>query len=222
MTYDRHRSPIARASPARRRRAQPPHDPARPPTRLATVEGLDRLSIGELAAHIGMSKSGLYAHFRSKEELQLATIDAAEAIFDEVVVGPMHDAEPGLPAVLALSDCVPRPPAAADLPGRLLLRVRLGGAPVATGAGQGADRGVRRSLEGALRRAPSRSPQAAGDLRRGRGPRPALLRARRVPAVRARGVRVPRRSCGPGPGGRRRPDAAAIGRTLAVSVLTRS
>lgn len=71
---------------------------------LATETGLDRLSIGELAAHIGMSKSGLYAHFRSKEELQLATIDTAETIFDEVVVGPMRDAEPGLPAVLALAD----------------------------------------------------------------------------------------------------------------------
>jgi AcrR family transcriptional regulator len=73
-------------------------------TRLATVEGLDRLSIGDLAAHIGMSKSGLYAHFRSKEELQLATIDTAEEIFDEVVVGPMHSAQPGIPAVLALTD----------------------------------------------------------------------------------------------------------------------
>src|SRR4249919_1391124 len=55
---------------------------------LATVQGLDRLSIGELAAHIGMSKSGLYAHFRSKEELQLATIDAAEVLFDEAVIAP--------------------------------------------------------------------------------------------------------------------------------------
>jgi AcrR family transcriptional regulator len=73
-------------------------------TRLATVEGLDRLSIGDLAAHIGMSKSGLYAHFRSKEELQLATIDTAEEIFDEVVVGPMLSAQPGIAAVLALTD----------------------------------------------------------------------------------------------------------------------
>jgi AcrR family transcriptional regulator len=71
---------------------------------LATVQGLDRLSIGELAAHIGMSKSGLYAHFRSKEELQLAAIDAAEVIFDEVVVAPMYEAKPGIPAVLALAD----------------------------------------------------------------------------------------------------------------------
>jgi AcrR family transcriptional regulator len=71
---------------------------------LATVEGLDRLSIGDLAAHIGMSKSGLYAHFKSKEALQLATIDAAEEIFDEVVVAPMHEAEPGIPAVVVLAD----------------------------------------------------------------------------------------------------------------------
>ncbi|HEU0336428.1 MAG TPA: helix-turn-helix domain-containing protein [Gaiellaceae bacterium] len=42
--------------------------------RLATVEGLEGLSIGRLADHVGMSKSGLYAHFGSKEELQLATI----------------------------------------------------------------------------------------------------------------------------------------------------
>jgi AcrR family transcriptional regulator len=72
--------------------------------RLATVEGLDRLSIGDLAADVGISKSGLYAHFGSKEELQLATIDHAEAIFDEVVVAPALAAEPGIPAVLALAD----------------------------------------------------------------------------------------------------------------------
>jgi AcrR family transcriptional regulator len=73
-------------------------------TQLATLEGLDRLSIGDLAADIGMSKSGLYAHFRSKEELQLATIDAAEVLFDEVVVGPVRGAEPGIPSVIALAD----------------------------------------------------------------------------------------------------------------------
>jgi AcrR family transcriptional regulator len=72
--------------------------------RLATVEGLDRLSIGDLAAHVGISKSGLYAHFGSKEELQLATIDRAEAIFDEVVVAAAASAEPGIPGVIALAD----------------------------------------------------------------------------------------------------------------------
>ena len=56
--------------------------------RLATVEGLRGLSIGGLASAIGMSKSGLYAHFGSKEELQLATIDAAAKIYDDLVVSP--------------------------------------------------------------------------------------------------------------------------------------
>src|SRR5262245_10515341 len=55
---------------------------------LATIEGLRGLSIGELAAHIGMSKSGLYAHFGSKEELQLATVETAREIFDAEIVEP--------------------------------------------------------------------------------------------------------------------------------------
>jgi AcrR family transcriptional regulator len=60
--------------------------------KLATVEGLEGLSIGRLADHIGMSKSGLYAHFGSKEELQLAAIETADAIFDAEVVAPAEDA----------------------------------------------------------------------------------------------------------------------------------
>jgi AcrR family transcriptional regulator len=72
--------------------------------RLASTHGIDRLSIGDLATEVGMSKSGLYAHFGSKEELQLATIDAAEEIFNRVVIAGADDAEPGLPAVVALSD----------------------------------------------------------------------------------------------------------------------
>src|SRR5215208_3833034 len=64
---------------------------------LATVEGLEGLTIGRLADHIGMSKSGLYAHFGSKEELQLATVGAAEEVFDYEVLLPAQQAEPGLP-----------------------------------------------------------------------------------------------------------------------------
>jgi AcrR family transcriptional regulator len=55
---------------------------------LATVDGLDGISIGNLATHIGMSKSGLYAHFGSKEELQLATVETAREIFDAEVSEP--------------------------------------------------------------------------------------------------------------------------------------
>ncbi|MCH6587229.1 MAG: helix-turn-helix transcriptional regulator [Proteobacteria bacterium] len=42
---------------------------------LASVEGLSALTIGRLARHVGMSKSGLFAHFGSKEELQLAAVE---------------------------------------------------------------------------------------------------------------------------------------------------
>jgi AcrR family transcriptional regulator len=72
--------------------------------RLASTHGIERLSIGDLATEVGMSKSGLYAHFGSKEELQLATIDAAEEIFNRVVVEPADAAPPGLAAVIALAD----------------------------------------------------------------------------------------------------------------------
>lgn len=70
--------------------------------RLATIEGLDRLSIGGLADHLGISKSGVFAHFRSKEALQLATIDTAWGIFEREVVAPAEAADPGLPRVIAL------------------------------------------------------------------------------------------------------------------------
>lgn len=56
--------------------------------RLATVEGLDGLSIGTLASATGVSKSGLYAHFGSKEELQLATVETARKLFIDVVIAP--------------------------------------------------------------------------------------------------------------------------------------
>lgn len=59
---------------------------------LATVEGLEGLSIGRLAEHLGMSKSGLYAHFGSKEELQLAAIDTAAAIVTAEVIVPAREA----------------------------------------------------------------------------------------------------------------------------------
>ncbi len=62
---------------------------------LATVEGLEGLSIGNLAAATGMSKSGLYAHFGSKQELQLATVDEAERILQAEVVQPALAARPG-------------------------------------------------------------------------------------------------------------------------------
>jgi AcrR family transcriptional regulator len=71
---------------------------------LATVQGLDGLTIGTLATALGMSKSGLYAHFTSKEELQLATVDEAGRIFAEQVTGPALQSEPGLSRLVAVCD----------------------------------------------------------------------------------------------------------------------
>jgi AcrR family transcriptional regulator len=72
--------------------------------RLATTEGLEGLSIGRLADHIGMSKSGLYAHFGSKEELQLATIETAGEIFEAEVVAPARDAATPLAKIEVLCE----------------------------------------------------------------------------------------------------------------------
>jgi AcrR family transcriptional regulator len=72
--------------------------------KLATVEGLDGLSLARLAAAVGMSKSGLFAHFGSKEELQLATIDEASAIFDELVIEPAGKETAGVPRLRAYID----------------------------------------------------------------------------------------------------------------------
>jgi len=71
---------------------------------LASVIGLEGLSIGVLAERLGISKSGLYAHFGSKEELELATIDAARAIFDAEVLAPSLSRPPGLARVRGLCE----------------------------------------------------------------------------------------------------------------------
>ena len=71
---------------------------------LASVEGLDGLSIGRLATDLAISKSGLISHFGTKEELQLATIRAARAIFVHTVIEPALQTPPGLARVRALLD----------------------------------------------------------------------------------------------------------------------
>src|SRR5450755_3354139 len=71
---------------------------------LATLDGLEGLSIGNLARALDMSKSGIYAHFGSKQDLQLATVDEAGRIFQAEVVQPALDAAPGLAQLVALCD----------------------------------------------------------------------------------------------------------------------
>jgi AcrR family transcriptional regulator len=71
---------------------------------IASVEGLEGLSIGRLATDLGVSKSGLFAHFGSKLELQLETVQAASEIFTDHVWQPVADMEPGIVQLAALMD----------------------------------------------------------------------------------------------------------------------
>lgn len=69
---------------------------------LASLEGLEPLSIASLADAVGMSKSGLFAHFGSKEELQLATVRAATRILAHDVIDPAVAQPDGLSRAWAL------------------------------------------------------------------------------------------------------------------------
>lgn len=59
---------------------------------LASIDGLHQVSIARLAAEMQMSKSGLYAYFTSKQDLQLATVGCAWTVFEEHVLEPGDDA----------------------------------------------------------------------------------------------------------------------------------
>src|SRR4051794_12748001 len=102
MTAEPATPPTAR--PVRRRRSDGERSRAailREAARLATVDGLHGLSLARLADAVGISKSGLFAHFGSKEELQLATVGAASAIFEELVIEPAAEAAAGVPRLRA-------------------------------------------------------------------------------------------------------------------------
>jgi AcrR family transcriptional regulator len=71
---------------------------------LATLDGLEGLSIGNLANALDMSKSGIYAHFGSKQDLQLATVNEADRIFQADVIEPALAAAPGLAQLVAVCD----------------------------------------------------------------------------------------------------------------------
>ncbi|HEV7772240.1 MAG TPA: TetR/AcrR family transcriptional regulator [Conexibacter sp.] len=93
--------------PSRRRRSDGERSRKailREAAQLATVEGLDGLSIARLAEAVGMSKSGLFAHFGSKEELQLATVATASELFDEIVINPALGAPTGIERLRALCE----------------------------------------------------------------------------------------------------------------------
>ncbi|HEY0517583.1 MAG TPA: TetR/AcrR family transcriptional regulator [Solirubrobacteraceae bacterium] len=95
------------AQPPRRQRSDGERSRAailREAAQLATVEGISGLSIGRLADAVGMSKSGLFAHFGSKEDLQLATIDTASVLFGEQVIETASAASSGLERLRLLTE----------------------------------------------------------------------------------------------------------------------
>lgn len=69
---------------------------------IASAEGLEGLSIGRLATELEMSKTGIFSHFGSKEQLQLATVEAAKEIFLEQVAQPPLKSPQGVPRLKAM------------------------------------------------------------------------------------------------------------------------
>jgi AcrR family transcriptional regulator len=117
MTEIQHQNEVARP---RKRRSDGERSRTailREAAQLATVEGIDGLSIGRLATAVGMSKSGLFAHFGSKQELQIATIGVAADLFGEQVVTPGLSAPTGFERLEALADGYLRYVEAAVYPG---------------------------------------------------------------------------------------------------------
>ena len=99
--------PSASSEPARRRRTDGERSRQailREATQLATIEGINGLTISRLADAVGMSKSGLFAHFGSKEGLQLATVGAATELFNEQVIAPAMAEPTGLGRLRGLAE----------------------------------------------------------------------------------------------------------------------
>jgi AcrR family transcriptional regulator len=84
---------------------------------LTTSVGFDGLSIGDLAADLGISKSGLFAHFGSKEQLQLSVLDAAAESFRAAVFLPAPRTTAGDARVVALFENVLKWIQSRDVPG---------------------------------------------------------------------------------------------------------
>ena len=156
--------------------------------KLATVEGIGGLSIGRLAEAVGMSKSGLFAVSGSKEELQLATIETASAIFAEQVVDPALAEPMGLGRLRALAEGFLKHVEDQVFPGGCFFASVA--AEMDTHPGPVRDLAIAVStdwfeqLTAAIVQA-----QAEGAIDPRRGSRPARLRRQRLPAARKRAVR---------------------------------
>lgn len=71
---------------------------------IASVEGLDGLTLGRLAADLGMSKAGVIGHFGTKEALQVATLQKGYEFFEVIALEPAKHFDSGLPRLLALCE----------------------------------------------------------------------------------------------------------------------
>ena len=87
----RHNSPALKTTQRRPRGLKTRRTILRKAVNLASLEGLEGLTIGKLASELRISKSGLFAHFGSKEDLQRAVVNAARDIFVEKVVRPAYE-----------------------------------------------------------------------------------------------------------------------------------
>ncbi len=80
-------------SPRRPRGLKTRHAILKKAVNIASIEGLEGLTVGKLASLLRISKSGLFAHFGSKEELQSAVVEEARRIFIEKVIRPAYEAQ---------------------------------------------------------------------------------------------------------------------------------
>jgi AcrR family transcriptional regulator len=89
--------------------------------RLAAREGLEGLSLGMLAGEIGLSKSGLFAHFKSKEELQIEMLRTGAARFAAAVLIPAFREPRGVPRIRRAFENWMRWTLSPELPGGCLM-----------------------------------------------------------------------------------------------------
>jgi AcrR family transcriptional regulator len=89
--------------------------------RIASRDGLDGLTIGSLSSELGLSKSGLFAHFGSKDELQIQVLQAAVDRFTDNVIRPALSAPRGEPRIRALFENWLAWSNAPDMPGGCIL-----------------------------------------------------------------------------------------------------
>jgi AcrR family transcriptional regulator len=102
-------SPQERVAPARGRRSVTEARDTRTAilrhaVDVGSIDGLEGLTIGRLAADLGMSKAGVIGQFGTKERLQLAALDLAADMFGAAVWAPAEHAAPGLPRLLAVCE----------------------------------------------------------------------------------------------------------------------